>query len=131
MPNDMYLVHPEHPSQRTPKLCASATRHQALRWPTFRAANGLISERRAQFRVREDLNLQIHLEDGHSFVTWSESVAELLGGNRETFIAPDSVTVLNVDEILFLVLGPFSKLIAPVIDAAASVQIRIRDLNGR
>jgi len=83
------------------------------------------------FRVREDLNLQIHLEDGHSFVTWSESVAELLGGNRETFIAPDSVTVLNVDEILFLVLGPFSKLIAPVIDAAASVQIRIRDLNGR
>src|SRR5688572_1424652 len=43
----MYLVHPEHPSQRTPKLCASATRHRALRWPTFRAANGLISERRA------------------------------------------------------------------------------------
>src|SRR5688572_5759788 len=51
MPNDMYLVHPEHPSQRTPKLCASATRHQALRWPTFRAANGLISERRAHYRI--------------------------------------------------------------------------------
>src|SRR5688572_8544880 len=85
MPNDMYLVHPEHPSQRTPKLCASATRHQALRWPTFRAANGLISERRAQLRTtsfwmdehKTFLPITYAFESGHRF--WDEA-DEILRG---------------------------------------------------
>src|ERR1700680_2843536 len=34
--------------QRTPDPSLRQVRHQALRWPTFRAAFGLLSERRAQ-----------------------------------------------------------------------------------
>src|SRR4051812_3478319 len=46
----MYLVHPEHPSSgpETPRF---GNRHQALRWITFRAANGSLSERRAHQEI--------------------------------------------------------------------------------
>ena len=45
--NDVDLVHPEHPPA-DPKPLFSATRDRAPRWITFRAANGFLSERRAQ-----------------------------------------------------------------------------------
>jgi len=44
--NDMHDIHPEH-LQRTPDRSIWQARHQALRWSTFRAAFGLLSERRA------------------------------------------------------------------------------------
>ena len=40
MSNDMYLVHPEHPLQRTPELNSSAS-------PPIRPSGGSLSERRA------------------------------------------------------------------------------------
>ena len=44
----MHLIHSEHPLQRTPDApCAGKPACQALRWSTFRAANGSFSERRA------------------------------------------------------------------------------------
>ena len=46
VPNDMYLVHPEHPPSG-PEAQRFGNRDQALRWITFRAANGSLSERRA------------------------------------------------------------------------------------
>ena len=52
VPNDMHLIHPEHPLQRTPDPSIRQARHQALRWSTFRAAIGLLSERRAHTRAK-------------------------------------------------------------------------------
>jgi hypothetical protein len=46
VPNYMYLIHPEHPPAN-PGSLDPASSHPALRWSSFRAANGLLSERRA------------------------------------------------------------------------------------
>ena len=55
VPDDMYLIHPAHPPAN-PGSLDPASPHQALRWSTFRAANGLLSERRAQMANSDGTN---------------------------------------------------------------------------
>jgi hypothetical protein len=84
----MYLVHPEHPPSGLEAL-RFGNRLQALRWITFRAANGSLSERRAQapLKSREQSRryLTSHLNPNeHRFCS---RVASVFPASTRKFIA--------------------------------------------
>ena len=66
VPNDMYLIHPEHPPADPGSAGIRQARHQALRWSTFRAAIGSLSERRA------------HLARSGSITVWATNLRSRL-----------------------------------------------------